>query len=65
MERVATTVTYSASGATVIAGLALNEWIALAGLIVAIATFGITWLYKHRHYKLAERQVEQGQVDDS
>jgi len=45
---------YVASAFTVIAGLTINEWVAVCGLILAGLTFGVNWYYRHKHYKLAK-----------
>jgi len=52
VERVADaakTATYSFSGGTVVVGwLSLGEWAAVIGALCAIATFFVTWYYKHK-----------------
>lgn len=50
-EKVAhiTTVT---GGATAVVGWHLNEYLALGGFIIALMSFAVNLLYKHRHYKL-------------
>ena len=44
--------TYSASAVTTLAGLTINEWVALAGIGLGVGTFCINWWYKHQHLKL-------------
>lgn len=51
-------VAYGASGGTFVAGWALNEIVAAAGLALGIATFAVNWYYRHRHLQLARQQVE-------
>lgn len=48
---VATGVSYTAAGTTIIGGLAMNEWLAMGGFALAFLTFVINWVYKHRIYK--------------
>lgn len=45
-EKVATAVTYTASGTSVIAGLTLNEWAAAVGIVVAVLTFGVNFFFQ-------------------
>ena len=55
-ERVATVasqVSYAASGATVgLAALTAHDWAVIGGLAMAVATFVVNWIYKHKHYRL-------------
>ena len=48
--------TYVASAFTIIAGLTINEWVAIGGLILASLTFGVNWFYRYKHYKLAKEK---------
>lgn len=45
---------------TVLGGLTINEWMALIGIILGIATFAVNWFYKYKHYKLAEKNRKGG-----
>ena len=47
-----TAVTYTASGSAVILGLSANEFAAIAGVCIALLTFGLNWYYKHQQIKL-------------
>lgn len=47
-----TTVTYTASGSAVIFGISANEFAAIAGVCIALLTFGLNWYYKHQQIKL-------------
>jgi len=52
-------VSYAGSGAaTMIGVLTFNEWVALFGLLLAAATFGVNLWFKGKHLKLAEREFE-------
>jgi hypothetical protein len=48
---------YAASGSLVIFGMSANDFAVMIGLVLAVATFLLNWIYKHRHFKLIERQV--------
>lgn len=37
-----------------------NNVLGLIGVGIALAGFLVNWYYKHKHYKLAERQMEIG-----
>lgn len=37
---------------TVLGGISLNEFAAITGAVLALATFLVNWRYKHLHYKL-------------
>ena len=47
-----TAATYTASGSAVIFGLSANEFAAIAGVCIALLTFGLNWYYKHQQIKL-------------
>lgn len=47
----ASPLTYGASAVAVVAGLTVSEWLAAAGLMVAIATFVVNWIYKQKTLK--------------
>lgn len=49
---------YAASVFAIISGFTFNEWVALIGLFLAVATFGVNWFYKHKHYMLAVKGLE-------
>lgn len=46
-----TDASYVTSALTVVAGLTINEWVALGGLCLAAATFAVNWYYKHKTFK--------------
>ena len=50
-EVTSTPATYVASAVTVWAGLTLNEWLAVSGIILGVLTFAVNWYYKHKEYK--------------
>ena len=49
---------YGTSAATTICGLTVNEAVALAGLLLAIGTFAVNWIYKHLNYRLAVKRAK-------
>ena len=59
--QVATGVSYTAAGTTIIGGLAMNEWLAIGGFTLAFITFIINWVYKHKMYKAVK---ENGNLRD-
>jgi len=48
--------TYAASGVTILAGLSLSDWGVLIGIVIAIATFGMNWYYKHQAFNLMRQK---------
>ena len=54
---IASRVTYSTAGGTFVAGISLNEWAAIVGMIATIGAFCLTWYYKAQHLKLAQRRA--------
>lgn len=49
-------VSYVASGGTAVYGwISFEKFIAGAGLLLAIATFGVNWIYRHKTYKLMKK----------
>ena len=57
-EIAATSVSYTTSVGTAIAGLAFNEWLMLGGMILTAGTFIVNWRYKHLHYKLQRENTQ-------
>lgn len=51
-------ITYTSAGGTVVAGLSLNEWAAMVGIVVTISAFVVNWYYKAKHYELAKQRLE-------
>ncbi|CZF79704.1 phage holin [Grimontia marina] len=49
-------ISYGASAVTTLAGLTINEWVALGGFLIGVATFGVNWWYKHAQTKILESQ---------
>lgn len=53
-----TIASYAASGSLVVFGMSANDFAVMVGLVLAFATFVLNWIYKHRHFKLLEKQVK-------
>lgn len=52
-ERIITASSYVASGGLVtLGGLDLSIWFMGAGLVLAIATFAMNWVYKQKNYNM-------------
>ena len=51
-EIASTGASYVTAVGTTVAGLALNEWMMVFGIIITFATFVVNAVYKHLHYKL-------------
>lgn len=45
----------------VVGGLTLNQWLAIGGFLLALASFifqaWISWYFKQKHYRLAELRL--------
>lgn len=54
MDRTTIT-TYAASGTGVLATLTTNDLVAAVSVGVALATFILNWVYKQKHYRLAQK----------
>ena len=50
--------TYASSLATFVAGMTLSEWIAIAGLVIALATFAANLYFRSRDDRRAQREHE-------
>jgi len=60
MEKTSQAITYGSAGATVFAGLNLNDWAIIVGIAVTVislvANIAISIYFKRAHLKLAEEQ---------
>ena len=52
----ASKVTYGGSAAAVGGWFLSNEFAVLAGLVIGLAGFAVNWYYRHREFKLRERE---------
>lgn len=53
------TTTYSGAAVATIAGLTFNEWVAVGGLLVAIASFAVNIWYKKECLNLERRKLSE------
>ncbi|RUM56281.1 MAG: hypothetical protein DSY85_03015 [Marinomonas sp.] len=58
MEQTNVTASYIFSIITFFTGLSVNEWVAVGGLIIGVATFLTNFWFKSQHLKLAKQQAE-------
>ena len=47
----ASSTTYAASAVTMVAGMSVNEWLAIGGFLLAVLTFSVNWHYRRREDK--------------
>ncbi|MFL7024270.1 phage holin [Enterovibrio norvegicus] len=59
MNESASAISYSASAVTTMAGLTFNEWVALGGFLIGVATFAVNWWYKHAQTKIMQDKQDQ------
>jgi len=56
------TLSYSTAGGTfIVGGLTANELVSIVGLLLAVATFVVNWVYKHKAYTLEKSRIERGE----
>jgi hypothetical protein len=55
--------TYGGGSVAFIGGLTANEVAAVGGLVIGCIGLLVNWYYKHKHYKLAERRMEEPHAD--
>lgn len=53
-EQLASTVAYATTGSGTVLGLAFNEWVALAGFLLMLLTFGVNTYFK---WKADRREI--------
>lgn len=51
-------VTLGGAGTGVLGWATDNNTLGLIGVLIALGGFLVNWYYKHKHYKLAERQAQ-------
>jgi hypothetical protein len=56
--------TYGGGGAAVYFGLTANEIAAFGGLAIGLLGLLTNFIYKHLHYRLAERRLEMAGEDE-
>ncbi|ASX25881.1 phage holin [Candidatus Williamhamiltonella defendens] len=63
IEKATVATTYTASAVTTMAGLTINEWVALGGFLMGVATFVVNLWFKREHLNI-ERQRNQADGKD-
>ncbi|MBU6950996.1 phage holin [Hahella sp. HN01] len=63
-EKSAVVTNYAASAITTVAGLTFNQWVALGGLLIGVATFVMNWCYKQKHLELARKRALENQREN-
>lgn len=59
-DKITTASTYTASAGAIIFGLSVNEFAAIAGLIIATLTFLLNAWFKWKHFELAREKRREG-----
>ena len=54
-EALTSAASYVTAGTATVVGFTFNEWLTLIGLFFVAATFVVNSVYKHLHYKLAQK----------
>jgi hypothetical protein len=54
VQKVAGGITVGAGGGTFIFGMSVNEIVAIAGLCIAVASFGLSWFYQRKRDRREE-----------
>lgn len=60
-HKAATTATYGGSASAVYFGMTANEIAAFGGLIIAVIGLAVNWWYKHQHFQLTKKKLEDGE----
>lgn len=63
-EKATVAATYSASAVTTMAGLTINEWVALGGFLIGVATFAVNLWFKREHLKIERNRSNDYGKDD-
>ena len=48
---------YASAGGTFVAGITLNEWAIIIGIVATIVTLLMNWYYKQKHLDLARERL--------
>ncbi|WP_414617121.1 phage holin [Zhongshania sp.] len=51
-DKASTVVSYTASAVTTVAGLSINEWVAIGGLLIGVATFATNVWFRREQIKI-------------
>ena len=55
MERASTSSYFASAALTAVGAMTVQEWAALFGIIFAVATFAVNWIYRHREDSRQEK----------
>ncbi|WP_438461954.1 phage holin [Marinomonas sp. PE14-40] len=58
MEKSTVVTAYGASFTATFMGYSINEWVAIGGLVIGLATFLTNLWFKREHLKLAQKQAQ-------
>jgi hypothetical protein len=61
MEKSTVATAYWASLITTVNGLSINEWVAIGGLMIGVATFLTNLWFKREHLKIARQNILLGE----
>jgi len=59
-DKITTATTYTASAGAILFGLTVNEFAAVAGIIIATLTFFLNAWFKFKHLELAREKRKEG-----
>jgi hypothetical protein len=60
-DKVSTAASYTASVVTTVAGLTINEWVAIGGLMIGLCTFLTNVWYRRQQLKIQREAAKNGQ----
>jgi hypothetical protein len=63
-QKAASAATYGGGGTAFIAGVNANWIAAIGGIVIGVIGLLLNWYYKHKHYKLALKRIEQEFADE-
>lgn len=58
VDRATAATTYGGSGLAFGAGITANEMVAVAGLALGLASFGLNWFYRHKTFLHQKNMAE-------
>jgi len=59
-DKITTATTYTASAGAILFGLTVNEFAAVAGIVIATLTFFLNAWFKFKHLELAREKRKEG-----
>lgn len=55
---IASKASYASAGGTFVAGISLNEWAIIVGILATIITLAMNWYYKQKHLEIARKHFD-------